>query len=94
MEVGLTEHIPITDASSVGEARRRGLLLADRLGFGNSANGIMVPPVRAQRSYPEHAGIRGDLPFTPRDGAPIKACVSTTWSKLPPSMRKAAGGTT
>ena len=25
--------MPITDASSVGEARRRGLLLADRLGF-------------------------------------------------------------
>ena len=33
MEVAFTEHIPITDASSVGEARRRGLLLADRLGF-------------------------------------------------------------
>ncbi len=33
MEIALTEYIPITDASSVGEARRRGLLLADRLGF-------------------------------------------------------------
>ncbi len=33
MEVSITEHVPITDASSVGEARRRGLLLADRLGF-------------------------------------------------------------
>jgi anti-sigma regulatory factor (Ser/Thr protein kinase) len=33
MEVEITEHVPIIDASSVGEARRRGLLLADRLGF-------------------------------------------------------------
>ena len=33
MEVAFTEHIPITDSSSVGEARRRGLLLADRIGF-------------------------------------------------------------
>lgn len=33
MEVAYTEQVPITDASSVGEARRRGLLLADRLGF-------------------------------------------------------------
>jgi anti-sigma regulatory factor (Ser/Thr protein kinase) len=33
MEIAFTEHIPITDTSSVGEARRRGLLLADRIGF-------------------------------------------------------------
>ncbi len=33
MEVAYTEHIPITDDSSIGEARRRGLLVADRLGF-------------------------------------------------------------
>ena len=33
MEVAFTEHVPITDVSSVGEARRRGLLLADRVGF-------------------------------------------------------------
>ena len=33
MEIAYTEHVPITDNSSVGEARRRGLLLADRLGF-------------------------------------------------------------
>jgi anti-sigma regulatory factor (Ser/Thr protein kinase) len=39
MEVGLTEHIPITDASSVGEARRRGLLLADRVGFDSVKSG-------------------------------------------------------
>lgn len=35
----MTEHVPITDASSVGEARRRGLLLADRLGFDSVRSG-------------------------------------------------------
>jgi anti-sigma regulatory factor (Ser/Thr protein kinase) len=39
MEVELTEHVPITDSSSVGEARRRGLLLADRLGFDSVRSG-------------------------------------------------------
>ena len=39
MEIALTEYVPITDASSVGEARRRGLLLADRLGFDSVRSG-------------------------------------------------------
>jgi anti-sigma regulatory factor (Ser/Thr protein kinase) len=39
MEVAFTEHVPITDASSVGEARRRGLLLADRVGFDSVRSG-------------------------------------------------------
>jgi anti-sigma regulatory factor (Ser/Thr protein kinase) len=39
MEVAFTEHVPITDVSSVGEARRRGLLLADRLGFDSARSG-------------------------------------------------------
>jgi anti-sigma regulatory factor (Ser/Thr protein kinase) len=39
MEVAYTEHVPITDDSSVGEARRRGLLLADRLGFDEVRSG-------------------------------------------------------
>jgi anti-sigma regulatory factor (Ser/Thr protein kinase) len=39
MEVTLTEYVPITDVSSVGEARRRGLLLADRLGFDSVRSG-------------------------------------------------------
>ena len=39
MEVAYTEHIPITDDSSVGEARRRGLLVADRLGFDSVRSG-------------------------------------------------------
>jgi len=33
MEIAATEYIPITDTSSIGEARRRGLLMAERLGF-------------------------------------------------------------
>ncbi|MFZ0704034.1 MAG: SpoIIE family protein phosphatase [Candidatus Korobacteraceae bacterium] len=33
MEIASTEYIPITDASSIGEARRRGLLMAEKLGF-------------------------------------------------------------
>ena len=39
MEIAITEHVPITDMSSVGEARRRGLLLADRLGFDSVRSG-------------------------------------------------------
>jgi anti-sigma regulatory factor (Ser/Thr protein kinase)/serine/threonine protein phosphatase PrpC len=39
MEVAYSEHVPITDDSSVGEARRRGLLLADRLGFDSVRSG-------------------------------------------------------
>lgn len=33
MEIAFTEHIPIIDGTSIGEARRRGLLAAERLGF-------------------------------------------------------------
>lgn len=39
MEIAFTEHVPITDVSSVGEARRRGLLIADRLGFDSVRSG-------------------------------------------------------
>jgi anti-sigma regulatory factor (Ser/Thr protein kinase) len=39
MEIASTDYIPITDASSVGEARRRGLLLAQRLGFNEVRSG-------------------------------------------------------
>ena len=39
MEVAFTEHVPITDASSVGEARRRGLHAAERLGFDDVKGG-------------------------------------------------------
>lgn len=33
MEIASTDYVPITDDSSVGEARRRGLLMAEKLGF-------------------------------------------------------------
>jgi anti-sigma regulatory factor (Ser/Thr protein kinase) len=33
MEIATTDYVAITDASSIGEARRRGLLLAEKLGF-------------------------------------------------------------
>jgi len=33
MEITSTEYVPITDSSAIGEARRRGLLLAEKLGF-------------------------------------------------------------
>lgn len=39
MEMILTEHVPITDTSSVGEARRRGLHLTERLGFDEVRSG-------------------------------------------------------
>lgn len=39
MEIASTEYIAITDSSSVGEARRRGLLMAERLGFDEVRSG-------------------------------------------------------
>jgi anti-sigma regulatory factor (Ser/Thr protein kinase) len=39
MEMILTEHVPITDTSSIGEARRRGLHVAERLGFDEVRSG-------------------------------------------------------
>lgn len=39
MEMILTEHIPITDTSSIGEARRRGLHITERLGFDEVRSG-------------------------------------------------------
>ncbi len=39
MEMILTEYIPITDTSSIGEARRRGLHVAERLGFDEVRSG-------------------------------------------------------
>jgi anti-sigma regulatory factor (Ser/Thr protein kinase) len=39
MEVGFTEYVAVTDASSVGEARRTALLLAQRLDFDETRSG-------------------------------------------------------
>lgn len=42
MEIAFTEHVPITDSSSVGEARRRGLHAAERLGFDDVKGGELA----------------------------------------------------
>ncbi|HVT99376.1 MAG TPA: SpoIIE family protein phosphatase [Acidobacteriaceae bacterium] len=42
MEVAFTEWIPITDESSVGEARRRALLVAQRIGFDQTRSGELA----------------------------------------------------
>jgi len=39
MEIASTEYISITDSTSIGEARRRGLLMAERLGFDEVRSG-------------------------------------------------------
>ncbi|MGC2637213.1 MAG: SpoIIE family protein phosphatase [Acidobacteriaceae bacterium] len=57
MEVILTEWIPITDASSVGEARRRALLIAQRLGFDEERAGeLAVLAVESSRNVLLHGG--------------------------------------
>jgi anti-sigma regulatory factor (Ser/Thr protein kinase) len=42
MEVAFTEWIPITDESSVGDARRRALLIAQRIGFNEPRSGELA----------------------------------------------------
>ena len=39
MEIATTEHIAIADSSSIGEARRRGLHMAEKLGFDEARSG-------------------------------------------------------
>ena len=64
MEVAFTEYVPITDASSVGEARRRGLLLAERLGFdavrsgefGAAGHRSLAQRSDPRRRRPDHHG--------------------------------------
>ena len=51
-----TEYVPITDASSVGEARRRGLLVAERLGFDETRSGEFALLItEATRNVLSHA---------------------------------------
>jgi anti-sigma regulatory factor (Ser/Thr protein kinase) len=57
MEVAFTEHVAITDESSVGEARRRGLLIADKLGFDSVRSGefgLLI--TEAARNVLRHGG--------------------------------------
>lgn len=55
-----TEYVPITDVSSVGEARRRGLLAAERLGFDEVRCGeFALLTTEVSRNILTHAG-RGE----------------------------------
>lgn len=56
MEIASTEYIQITDGSSVGEARRRGLLLAEKLGFDDVRSGEFALLItEASRNVLSHA---------------------------------------
>jgi anti-sigma regulatory factor (Ser/Thr protein kinase) len=57
VEIGFTEYIAITDASSVGEARRRGLMAAERLGFDQVKSGeLALLTTEVSRNVLLHAG--------------------------------------
>lgn len=57
MEIALTEWVPITDISSVGEARRRALLVAQRLGFDETRAGeLALLATESSRNVLVHGG--------------------------------------
>ena len=57
MEIALTEWVPITDMSSVGEARRRALLVAQRLGFDETRAGeLALLATESSRNILVHGG--------------------------------------
>lgn len=57
MEIASTEWVPITDESSVGEARRRALLVAQRLGFDESRSGeLALLATESSRNVLIHGG--------------------------------------
>ena len=57
MEVAFTEWVPITDTSSVGEARRKALLAAQRLGFDESRSGeLALLATESSRNVLLHGG--------------------------------------
>lgn len=61
MEITFSEHVPVTDASSVGEARRRALLAGQRLGFDETRSGeLALLATEASRNTLVHGG-GGDL---------------------------------
>jgi anti-sigma regulatory factor (Ser/Thr protein kinase) len=56
MEIASTEHVAITDSSSIGEARRRGLLMAQKLGFDEVRSGEFALLItEASRNVLAHA---------------------------------------
>ncbi len=57
MEIVLSEWVPITDESSVGEARRRALLTAQRLGFDEARSGeVALLATESSRNVLVHGG--------------------------------------
>jgi anti-sigma regulatory factor (Ser/Thr protein kinase) len=73
MEIALTEWVPITDMSSVGEARRRALLVAQRLGFDETRAGeLALLATEASRNVLVHGG-GGDVVVSGMggDGHPV-----------------------
>jgi anti-sigma regulatory factor (Ser/Thr protein kinase) len=64
MEVAFTEHVPVTDTSSVGEVRRTALLAAQRLNFNETQSGeFALLATEASRNVLLHAG-GGQVVFT------------------------------
>lgn len=57
MEIAVSEWIPISDVSSVGEARRRALLVAQRLGFDETRAGeLALLATESSRNVLVHGG--------------------------------------
>jgi anti-sigma regulatory factor (Ser/Thr protein kinase) len=57
MEIGFEEWVPITDESSVGEARRKALLLGQRVGFDETRTGeLALLATEASRNALVHGG--------------------------------------
>ena len=57
MEVAFTEYVPVTDASSVGEVRRRALLAAQHLDFNDTQSGeLALLATEASRNVLVHGG--------------------------------------
>lgn len=57
MEIGATELVPITDESSVGEARRKALLIGQRLGFDETRSGqVGLLATESSRNVLIHGG--------------------------------------
>ncbi len=57
MEVAFTEYVPVTDASSVGEVRRRALLAAQHLDFDDTQSGeLALLATEASRNVLVHGG--------------------------------------
>jgi anti-sigma regulatory factor (Ser/Thr protein kinase) len=68
MEITSTEWVPITDESSVGEARRKALLIAQRLGFDETRSGEMaLLATESSRNVLTH-GRGGQMVFSAMQG--------------------------